>query len=421
MKTNRLFLTLAVIFNLGMPIVQAEGEVPKTLDHLPAKEQFEPWQGQEGELRLRSFGDFLIHDRVSWMADKSSWLYEDAIARLEAEGLWEDGMVPGAEEVSATIAGSEDYDFMPMLARIAPFTSYADVTVANLEIIAAYPDLPISGYPQFNAPGSVLEAMKAIGVDLVSNATNHTLDWFSDGAISSINNLETLDILYSGSYKDQDDFQTPRIIEKNGIKLGFLSYTYGTNGIPIPYGEEYIVSMLDLDVILSEVEWLKPQVDAVVVTLHMGPEYGEWPDDQQQYYFQALSDAGVKLILGGHPHVLQPLAWLNEDETFAIYSQASFLTGQRELENKQGGITEVTFKKDEQGEVYVTNPKFMPTFVLGVEAEKMYETVPLADYDRYAIPDGAWWWDTLSARMTQLTDQVDIVTHLETQWTQESK
>lgn len=420
MKIKNILLSLALLFNLTTTTIAAE-EVPASLQHLPAKEVVEPWQGKEGEIRLRSFGDFLIHDRVSWMADRSSWLYQGAVEQLEAEGIWNNGTVIGAEEVPNIIEGSQDYDFLPMVARMAPYTSYADVTVANMEIIAAYPDLPISGYPQFNAPGSVLEAMKAIGVDLVSNTTNHTLDWFAEGAISSIHNLDTVGIMYSGSYKDMDDFQTPRIIDKNGIKLGFLSYTYGTNGIPVPEGQGYLVSLLDLEVILSEVEWLKPQVDAVVVTLHMGPEYGEWPDEQQEYYFQALSDAGVKLILGGHPHVLQPMAWFNEDETFAIYSQASFLTGQRELENKQGGITEVTFKRGDDGEVFVTDPKFMPTFVLGIEAEKMYETVPLADYEAFAVPDGAWRWEYLADHMAGLTDNFEFVGHLETAWTEQSE
>lgn len=402
---------------------QEKEKLPESLNHLPAKENLSPWQGKENELRLRSFGDILVHDRVSWLADIDHPIYQEAKQQLIDEGIWDvkTNQVIGEESFTEAIEGSEQYDFLPMLARIAPFTTYADVTVANLEVIAAYPDFPVAGYPQFNAPGSILEALKAIGVDLVTNATNHTLDWYAEGAISSLSNLDTMDIMYSGSYASEEDFQEARIIEKNGIELGFLSYTYGTNGIPIPYGQEYLVSLLDLNQILNEVAWLEEQVDAVVVSLHMGPEYGEYPDENQQYFFQALSDAGVKLILGGHPHVLQPLAWLNEDKTFAIYSQASFLSGQRELENKQGGITEVTFKKDKEGEVYVTDPKFMPIFVLGIEGEKMYETVPLADYEKYNIPDGASWWDILSKRMSLLTEEFDFVEHLETEWTEEVK
>lgn len=171
---------------------------------------------------------------------------------------------------------------------------------------------------------------------------------------------------------------------------------------------------------LSEVEWLKPQVDAVVVTLQLGPEYGTLPDEQQLYVFEELANAGVKLILGGHPHVLQPMAWLNDGQTFAIYSQASFLSGQRELDNKQGGITEVTFERQADGEVIVKKPKFMPTFVLGIEGEKLYETVPLADTHLYQIPEGDDWFETLEAHMQVLTSDFEFLSHLATEWTLDS-
>lgn len=401
-------------------------ELPASLDGLKARETAVAWQGTEGELVLRSVGDVLIHDRVSWLADVASPVYEAAVADLTEDGIWSEeadataSKVLGGEAYEMDLDSSE-YDFLPMLARIAPYTAYADVTVANLEVIAAYPQLPVTGYPQFNAPASILEALRTVGVDIVSNGTNHTLDWFSEGAHASLANLDEAGLMYTGSYADVEDFQTPRIIERNGISVGFLTYSYGTNGIPVPAGEEHLISLVDLPVMLEEVAWLKPQVDAVIVTLQLGPEYDEMPDDVQLEVFQALADAGVKLILGGHPHVLQPVAWLNEDETFAIYSQASFLSGQRELDNKQGGITEVTFKRNEAGEVVVTDPKFMPIFMLGVEDEKMYEVVPLADYGQHAIPEGEYWYDTLDTRMHTLTDDFEFVTHLETEWTEEAQ
>lgn len=398
-------------------------ELPTSLDGLTARETLVPWKGTEGELVLRSVGDVLIHDRVSWLADVESPVYQAAVEDLTADGILteDDAAAVLGGEAHEMDLNSAEFDFLPMLARIAPYTVYADVTIANLEVIAAYPQLPVTGYPQFNAPASILEALRTIGVDIVSNGTNHTLDWFSEGAHASLENLNEAGLMYTGSYADIEDFQTPRIIEKNGISVGFLTYSYGTNGIPVPAGEEHLISLVDLPVMLEEVEWLKPQVDAVIVTLQLGPEYGEMPDDTQLEVFQALADAGVKLILGGHPHVLQPVAWLNEDQTFAIYSQASFLSGQHDLDNKQGGITEVTFKRNDDGEVVVTDPKFMPIFMLGVEAEKMYEVVPLADYNQHAIPEGEFWYDTLDVRMHTLTDNFDFVTHLETEWTEEAQ
>lgn len=424
-QNRALNLTSHNINSSHHPIAVAQEEtpgitLPPSLEGLPARDSQAPWQGTDGELVLRSVGDVLIHDRVSWLADIDSPVYQASLANLQKEGLiTQDGDVLGGESIDFNL-DSDQFDFLPMLARIAPYMSYADVTIANLEVIAAYPDLPVSGYPQFNAPASILEALKKIGVDIVSNGSNHTLDWLSEGAHASIKYLKAADLMYTGSYDSLEDFQTPRIIEANGISLGFLTYSYGTNGIPVPTGEGYLISLVDLPTMLAEVEWLKPQVDAVVVTLQLGPEYGTMPDDEQLYVFQALADAGVKLILGGHPHVLQPVAWFNDQETFAIYSQASFLSGQRELDNKQGGITEVTFKRNEDGEVYVTEPKFMPIFMLGIEGEKQYETVPMADYESMAIPDGALWYSSLEEHMATLTEAFDFVSHLETEWTLEA-
>lgn len=382
-------------------------------DHLFAgllqKENVEPLVNQEGELTFRSVGDVLIHDRVSYLADTDSPIYQETVNTMLEAGFNEELFNP-----------SDDYDFMPMLAYIQPFIEYADVSMANLEVIAASPQLPMSGYPQFNAPREIITALKTIGIDIVSNATNHTLDWYSEGAHLSLANLQEEGMMYVGSYDSWEDYQTPRIIEKNGISLGFLNYSYGTNGIPVPAGEEYLINLIDVPLMVREVEALKEEVDAVIVSLQLGEEYGTLPNDEQFYVFQSLSDAGAKLILGGHPHVLQPVDWYNDGQTFAIYSQASFLSGQRDLDNKQGGITEVTFKRDENGEVRVTNPKFMPIFNLGVEAEKMYQVVPYADFEFQQIPDAQAWWDTIDERMHTYIDDFEIVTHLETEATHES-
>ncbi|MCW6681904.1 CapA family protein [Aerococcaceae bacterium NML160702] len=382
-------------------------ELPTVLAGLPAREQEQPYAPIEGEIRLRSVGDILIHDRVSVMADPKSEIYQATVAQFQQEGI----AIPPA---------TGDYDFYPMIAKIAPFTQYADITIANLEIPAAYPQYEVSGYPQFNMSKDILEDLKEAGIDIVSNGTNHTLDLWGEGALASIQNLKEAGLMYVGSYESWEDKQTPRIIDRNSIKLGFLTYSYGTNGMPIPEGQEHLISLIDLPVMLEEVAALKQQVDAVVVTLQLGEEYETLPNENQNYVFQALADAGVSLILGGHPHVLQPIAWFNDGQTYAIYSQASFMSGQREADNKQGGITEVTFKRQADGAVQVIAPKFMPIYMLGIEAEKMYETVPLADYTTYAIPDGATWWQTLYERMRTFTSDFTYLTHLETQWTLEA-
>ncbi|MCD5003404.1 CapA family protein [Enterococcus saccharolyticus] len=385
---------------------------------LEEKNSTDDTPNKEGEFVLRSVGDVLIHETVSEMADVESEFYRDAVKQLEADGI---DISKISNKPAKEKANEKQYDFAPMLAKIAPFTEYADATIANLEVITAYPELPISGYPQFNAPSSLLTNIKNIGVDIVSNGTNHTLDYYSEGALQSIDHIRDAGLMYVGSYQSQEDQQTPRIIDQNGIKVGFLTYSYGTNGIPVEAGKEFTISLVDIDKMVAEVKELDKQVDAVVVTLQLGQEYDTLPDDNQRFVFEMLSEAGVKLILGGHPHVLQPMEWYNGKETFAIYSQASFLSGQVNADNKQGGITEVTFKRQEDGEVAVTNPKFMPIYIAGMEHETMFEVVPYADYTKYQIPDGQTWWETIQARMTTYTDEFDYVTHLETARTKEAQ
>lgn len=384
---------------------------------LEEKDKTDEAPNKEGEFVLRSVGDLLIHETVAEMAVVESEFYRDAVKQLEADGI----DISKISNKPTKEADEKQYDFAPMLAKIAPFTEYADATIANLEVITAYPELPISGYPQFNAPSSLLTNIKNIGVDIVSNGTNHTLDYYSEGALLSINHIREAGLMYVGSYQSQKDQQTPRIIDQNGIKVGFLTYSYGTNGIPVDEGKEYTISLVDIDNMIAEVKELDQQVDAVVVTLQLGQEYDTLPDDNQRFVFEMLSEAGVKLILGGHPHVLQPMEWYNGKETFAIYSQASFLSGQVNADNKQGGITEVTFKRQENGEVVVTNPKFMPIYIAGMEHEMMFDVVPYADYAKYQIPDEKNWWETIQSRMTTYTNDFDYVTHLETARTKEAQ
>lgn len=395
--------------NQAAPVELVESEpMPVVLTGLPQRETPKPYQPVEGEVRLRSVGDVLIHEHISNMASVEGATYIQAAADMREAGLeWD--------------APAEGYDFVPIVSPMMPYLRYADISVANLEIPVAYPQLPIQDYPQFNAPRQVLDALKYIGIDIVSNATNHTIDMGSEGIYASIENLRRAGMEYYGSFDSAEDRARPRIIEKNGLKIGFLSYSYGTNGLYVPEDEPYLVNLIDLPLMEQEVRELKQQADAVVVSLQVGPEYDVTPDDEQRTIFQGLSDAGADLILGGHPHVLQQMSWINDNKTFAIYSQASFISGQVEDTNKQGGITEVTFKRMEDGTVKVVEPKFMPIYMVGEYYGAQYKTIPLADYTRYGVWNGADWWERLKERMTSKTTDFDFVSHLETEWTMEAK
>ncbi|OYW70550.1 MAG: hypothetical protein B7Z25_04135, partial [Aerococcus viridans] len=394
-------------------------ETPAFLSDLPQKEYAALWQGQEGTVVLRSVGDILIHSEVAEMANTSSNFFLDSASNLSAiAALNEQNQINAGSDVDNIDLGVDEYNFDPMIARIAPYTSYADITVANLEIPAAYPTLPISTYPNFNMPSSILGSLRRAGIDAVSFATNHTLDQFAEGAYTTMDYLDQAGIMYYGAYASQDDKNSPRILDTNGIKLGFLAYTYGTNGMMPPEDEPWVVNYAYLQDMLDDVEALKDQVDAVVVSLHLGTEYGTLPDGEQIAITQALADAGVKLIIGGHPHDVQPVNWLNDGDTYVMYSQASFMTGQVEDANKVAGIHEVTFERDANGEVNVVDPKFMPTYFAGTYNKFMYESQPLAMYKDNG--DGlASWFSDLKTRMHTYTDEFTYADYLETAWTEQ--
>ncbi|WP_124057975.1 CapA family protein [Vaginisenegalia massiliensis] len=383
--------------------------LPQPLVGLKAKPNFQASPAQPNRLVLRSVGDILIHDNVAQMVHKDNPLYQ---AMIESNRQ---------RQMPIKVGTDYEFDFLPMFQEVAPFTSYADLTIANMEVLAASPQLPIAGYPRFSAPREVLDALKYIGVDIVSNATNHTMDWDSVGCHASIDNIKASGLDYVGSYESEKDKSRARIKEVNGIKVGFLAYTYGTNGIPVPSGEDYLVSLIDLPVMLKEIEALNKQVDATVVSVQLGEEYGTMPNQEQLTLYQALSEAGVDVILGGHPHVVQPCEWINDHKTFVIYSQASFISGQESIDNKFGGITEVTLVKGKDGKVKVTSPKFMPIFILGMTGTKIFQSVPLADYLRYQVPQGQYQWQMIKDRMQSLSTDYEYVTHLQTQYTQEDQ
>lgn len=392
-------------------------QVPIFLSHLPAKEVEEQWKGEDGTFVLRSVGDVLIHSEVTATADTSADIFSKQSAKLqEIAALTSDNLIAYGGEGGTVDLGVSEYNFDPMIARIAAFTSYADYTVANLEIPAAYPDLPISSYPNFNMPSSILGSLKRAGIDAVSMATNHTLDQFADGAYMTMDYLDEAGLMYYGAFASEEDKETVRIVEKNGIKLGFLSYTYGTNGMMPPEDEPWVVNYAELPTMLEDVADLRDKVDAVIVSLHMGTEYGTLPDDEQIAVTQALADAGVKLVIGGHPHDIQPVNWLNDKETYVIYSQASFMTGQVADDNKLGGIHEITSVRDENGEVQVSEGKFMPTYFSGTANETAYESFRLADYKGQETAQASL-VDTIHNRMITYTEDFSYQDYLETAWT----
>ncbi|WP_077324361.1 CapA family protein [Virgibacillus siamensis] len=287
------------------------------------------------KISITAIGDMLIHDRV----------YEDAKTK-------------------------NGYDFRPMLNRVKPYLKNSTITMANQETMIGGIELGLSSYPSFNSPYAVGDALKDAGVDVVTLANNHTLDRGEAAIQSAIKHWESIDMMYTGAFKNEADSNRIRVYETDeGISTAFLAYTYGTNGIPVPTDKDYLVNLIDRGLMESEIQKAKKQADIVVLSMHFGDQYIRMPNDEQKALVQFAADQGVDVVIGHHPHVLQPVDWVkgkHGNKTLVAYSLGNFLSGQDEFYRKIGGIFKFTVHKTIKGNqetVKIDSPKFMPTFV----------------------------------------------------------
>jgi poly-gamma-glutamate synthesis protein (capsule biosynthesis protein) len=248
---------------------------------------------------------------------------------------------------------------MPLLTPVQSYLSEADITVANQETMIGGVGIGLSAYPSFNSPYEVGDALKESGVDIVTLANNHTLDRGEEAIQSAIAHWNEIRMPYTGSYVSSKDQMKIRTIEKNGIIFSFLAYTYGTNGISAPQDKQYLVNLIDVEKIEQEILEAKELSDVVVVSLHFGQEYQRLPNDVQKKLARQTANAGADIIIGHHPHVLQPMEWIKRADgkrSFVAYSLGNFLSGQIGDYKDIGGIMQVKIEK-------VIDPSFIPTFV----------------------------------------------------------
>ena len=245
--------------------------------------------------------------------------------------------------------GNNSYDFTKIYSLIKPIVSKYDIAYYNQETILGGKELGISDYPLFNSPQEVGDAMVDAGFNLVSLATNHTLDKGEQAIINSRNYWNNQEnVLAVGSYTSSEERNNPQIMEKNNISYTMLNYTYGTNGIKIPQGKEYLVNVwptnlsindINKDIeyqtyketVKNDIESIRNKVDILIVAMHWGVEYTHEPTNYQKDMAEYLASLNVDIIIGTHPHVIQPIEWI--DNTLVIYSLGNFLSAQYQDDN----------------------------------------------------------------------------------------
>lgn len=262
---------------------------------------------------------------------------------------------------------ADGYDFSKAFAAVKPYLTAADLCFGNLETVIAGEDQNYTGYPMFNTPSAYLDAMKDAGFDVATNSNNHSLDRKFLGVQRTIDSLDARALKHTGTFKNAIDTSNILIVEAKGIKIAVLAYTYSTNGIRFDAGKEFSVAMIDSGRIERDVQRArKSNVDLIVACMHWGDEYTRQPNDYEKNYAGYLADLGVELIIGSHPHVLQPASFIQRDtqKSFIIYSLGNFFSGQRKPFTDYGMILRMqlirnsTTRKTEIGKI-----DYIPTYV----------------------------------------------------------
>ena len=266
---------------------------------------------------------------------------------------------------------TKEYDFSYVYDDIKRYTKNSDITIGSLETTFAGEDRGYSNYPTFNTPDSLALALKNIGVDIISLAGNHALDYGYTGLCRTIDVLDSYDIAHLGTYKSSEDQEKILIKNVKGVNIAFINYTYGTNGIPVPTSKEYCINLIDKDLIKKQIDQAKEKnVDMIVACMHWGTEYRLTANSEQTELADFLFNNGVDVIIGNHPHVLEPMEkkkiTLNdgtEKEVFVVYALGNFTADQRDEITRDSAILNLNITKNNNGKISINHVEYIPIYM----------------------------------------------------------
>lgn len=277
-------------------------------------------------------------------------------------------------------------DYSSFYENIKNDISSADIAVINQETILGGSEFEYTGYPVFNSPWEIGTAAIDAGFDIFTCATNHSLDKGYSGIEQECAFFDQHpEVVHVGTNDSEDDYNSIIYYEKNSIRFAILNYTYGTNGIPIPESSPWCVNMMDKEKITADVNAAKQNADVIIVFPHWGTENSTSVSDYQREYVQLFSDLGVDIVIGTHPHVLQPVEWVENETTgkkmLVYYSLGNFISHQTSLNQLCGGMAEIKIEK-KNDEISITSAKLVPVVCWYKSSGNKYEfsVYKLSDY-----------------------------------------
>ena len=315
-------------------------------------------------------------------------------------------------------SSTKQYDFSYVYDNIKDYTSSADITIGSLETTFAGEDRGYSNYPVFNSPDSLATGLKDIGVDVISLAGNHALDYGYSGICRTIDVLDNVGISHLGTYKSAEDQDKILIKDVKGVKIAFINYTYGTNGIPVPSDKPYCLNLIDKDLISKQIKQAKEQnVDMIVACMHWGTEYKTSANDEQKELADFLFKSGVDIILGNHPHVLEPMEkktiTLDDGSTkdvFVVYALGNFTADQRAEITRDSAILNLDITKDSDGKILINKVSYVPIYMYKNSAAKVHKfkildiEKSIANYDSGDTSIGSSVYSNLKVQLQKIRD-----------------
>lgn len=341
----------------GTPVSE-EIVMPTAATEAFSEEATEEASGAAAEetLSILMVGDILMHDRV------------------EAAARQEDG----------------SYAYDAIFTHTKDTIQAADLALVNQEVILGGEELGISGYPAFNAPFTVADALVDAGFDVVCHATNHALDKGRKGVLNctSFWNAQYPDIAVLGLFDSQKAQDTLYVYEQNGFRIAVLNYTYGTNGIPLPDDMPYAVNLLDKECVIADIQVAEALADFTIICPHWGTEYQLEQSAVQKEWAKLFAAYGADLVLGTHPHVIQPVEWITDEATghemLVYYSLGNFVnwtgeTGAGIANRMVGAMAQITLAKKD-GEVIISEYGIEPVISHVTSGTNGVTVYRLSDY-----------------------------------------
>ena len=278
------------------------------------------------------------------------------------------------------------YDFDSYYEMTNKYTQNADLAYINFETLCIGESYGLSGYPTFNGPTEILSSVNKAGFDWWSLSSNHSLDRGADGLLAQIDLIhnEYPNVITTGSHISQEDKNRTLVKAINGIKVGFLGYTYGLNGFSLPEDKPWLVDLIDKDQIKQDMEALNKVSDVQMVSMHWGNEYQTEPTQEQEDLANYLNELGVEVVIGSHPHVIEPAKIIKgkNQNTLVYYSLGNYTSAQDMDITMVGGMASFTLNYDPDTKTTsFTDTKFIPLITWFDTGFNDWKTYMIADYN----------------------------------------